>query len=66
MPAYKTNENFQAPNVYRVKTTLTTLSEFTSQQFCLRALEYRTNKLEQGIQGLKSHEKSKSNSPIPI
>jgi len=63
LPDYKTNKNVQGDNIYHVKTAV---SDLKSQCFAIGGLEYRTNKLNQGIQELKSTQKSNSNSPIPI
>jgi hypothetical protein len=60
---YKSNRKVTGPNIYHVKTEV---SDLKNIDFALGALEYRANKLEQGIQELKTnHQAGKANSPIP-
>jgi hypothetical protein len=48
---YKSNRKVTGPNIYHVKTEV---SDLRNIDFAIGALEYRLNKLKQGIQELKS------------
>jgi hypothetical protein len=56
---YKSNLEVKGPNIYHVKTAV---SDITNQDFAIGALEYRTKKLDQGIQELKTIKKT---NPVP-
>jgi hypothetical protein len=63
LPDYKFSRNVQAPSIYHVKTTVSDIQDI---HFAIGALEYRTNKLEQGIQELNQQKTVRPNSPTPI